>query len=148
MPHVAADSPAAQSAPLIRAAAYARMSTDHQIYSIDNQLAAIREYAERNQLTVVREYLDPGRSGLDLKGRPGLVRLLTDVQEGRADYEVILIYDVSRWGRFQDIDESAYYEYACRKANIGVVYCAEPFKNETGDALAAIIKNIKRVMAA
>jgi len=133
---------------VIRAAAYARMSTDHQVYSIKNQLAAIGEYAERNGLAVVREYLDPGRSGLHLDGRLGLVKLLTDVQEGRADFEVILIYDVSRWGRFQDIDESAYYEFACRKANIRVVYCAEPFDNESGGALASIIKSIKRIMAA
>lgn len=138
----------APAPPVIRAAAYARKSTDHQMYSIANQLAAIREYADRNGTAIVREYLDPGRSGLDLKGRPGLVALLTDVQEGRADFETILIYDVSRWGRFQDTDESAYYEFLCRRAKINVVYCAEPFDNERGGSLASIIKNIKRIMAA
>ena len=86
---------------VIRAAVYARMSTDYQVYSIDNQMAAIREYADRHGIAIVREYLDPGRSGLDLRGRPGLVRLLTDVQEARADFETILIYDVSRWGAFR-----------------------------------------------
>jgi DNA invertase Pin-like site-specific DNA recombinase len=37
--------------------------------------------------------------------------LLDDVQSGRADFNTVLVYDVSRWGRFQDADESAYYEY-------------------------------------
>jgi len=133
---------------LVRAAAYARMSTEHQMYSIENQMSAIREYAAVHGMTVVREYLDPGRSGLDLKGRPALVQLLTDVQEGRADYQTVLVYDVSRWGRFQDTDESAFYEFVCRKAYIQIVYCAEPFDNERGGSLASIIKNVKRIMAA
>ncbi len=60
---------------------------------------------------------------------------------------MILVYDVNRWGRFQDTDESAYYEFLCRRANLRVEYCAEPFNND-GGALAAIVKNIKRVMAA
>jgi hypothetical protein len=24
-----------------------------------------------------------------------------------------LVYDITRWGRFQDVDESAYYEFTC-----------------------------------
>jgi DNA invertase Pin-like site-specific DNA recombinase len=34
--------------------------------------------------------------------------MIDDVQSGNADYRAILVYDVSRWGRFQDADESAY----------------------------------------
>ena len=52
-----------------------------------------------------------------------------------------------RWGRFQDADESAYYEYRCRRASIAVHYCAEPFSND-GSAMAALIKTLKRTMAA
>jgi len=132
---------------MICAAAYARMSTEHQAYSIQNQLSAIQEYADQHAMTLVRTYADEGKSGLELKGRPALTQLLSDVQSGHADFQVILVYDVSRWGRFQDTDESAYYEFACRRAKLGVVYCAEPFDND-GSALAAILKNIKRVMAA
>jgi hypothetical protein len=47
-----------------------------------------------------------------------------------ADFSIVLVYDVSRWGRFQDADESAYYEYRCRRAQIAVHYCAEPFQND------------------
>lgn len=59
----------------------------------------------------------------------------------------MLVYDVSRWGRFQDADESSYYEHLCRRAGINVHYCAEPFKND-GTIYAAIVKSIKRAMAA
>mgnify|MGYP006150724675 CR=1 FL=1 len=50
--------------------------------------------------------------------RLALQRLIRDVQAGTADFTIILVYDVSRWGRFQDADESAYYEYICRRAGI------------------------------
>jgi DNA invertase Pin-like site-specific DNA recombinase len=130
----------------LRAAQYVRMSTDKQQYSTLNQMAAIAAYAARRNLTIVRTYADEGRSGLDLNGRSALQTLLRDVQNGQADYEFILVYDVSRWGRFQDADESAYYEFICKEAGIKVHYCAEEFEND-GSLGATILKNMKRVMA-
>jgi DNA invertase Pin-like site-specific DNA recombinase len=121
----------------MRAAQYVRMSTDHQRYSTENQAEAIRQYAERHAMTIVRTYADEGKSGLSLEGRDALKSLLADVAGGRADYEAILVYDVSCWGRFQDADESAAYEYQCRRAGIRVVYCAEQFEND-GSPVATI----------
>ena len=130
-----------------RAAQYVRMSTDYQQYSIENQAAAIAAYAQAHNCSIVRTYRDEGESGLRLKNRAGLIELIDDVQSNRADFGQILIYDVSRWGRFQDIDESAYYEFICKQAGIKVSYCAEQFDND-GSMVSSIVKNIKRVMAA
>ena len=88
-----------------RAAEYVRMSTEHQKYSTANQASAIRAYAEKRGLEIVRTYADEGKSGLNIEGRGALQRLLHDVGTTEADFEVILVYDVSRWGRFQDPDE-------------------------------------------
>jgi len=132
--------------PQVRAAEYVRMSTDHQRYSTENQGDAIRSYAEEHDLRIVRTYSDEGKSGLTVEGRDGLRRLISDVQAGPVDFEVLLVYDVSRWGRFQDADESAYYEYLCRRAGIRVVYCAEQFEND-GSPIATIVKSVKRAMA-
>ena len=132
--------------PTIRAAEYARMSTEHQQYSIENQGDAIQQYAERRGMTIVRRYADSGKSGLRIDGREALQRLIRDVQSGQADFTAILVYDVSRWGRFQDADESAYYEYICRRAGISVHYCAEQFDND-GSPVATIVKGVKRAMA-
>jgi len=129
------------------AALYVRASTEHQNYSTDHQESALREYAAQHDFEVVAVYRDEGRSGLTLDGRNGLLRLLEEVQSGQAAYATVLVYDVSRWGRFQDVDESAYYEYACRKAGITVSYCAEPFTND-GSPLATLLKSLKRAMAA
>jgi len=59
---------------------------------------------------------------------------------------VILVYDVSRWGRFQDVDESAYYEFICRRSGIAVHYCAEQFTND-GSPFATLVKGWRRAMA-
>lgn len=130
----------------VRAAQYVRMSTEHQKYSTENQADIIQAYAGQRGFEIVKTYADQGKSGLRIDGRDALKRLLADVQAGRADYKVILVYDVSRWGRFQDADESAYYEYLCREAGISVHYCAEQFEND-GSLTATIIKGMKRAMA-
>ncbi len=130
----------------LRAASYVRMSTEHQRYSIENQADAISKYAETHNMEIVREYSDAGKSGLSIDGRQGLKRLLLDVDLGDCDFNVILVYDVSRWGRFQDADESAHYEYICRKAGLQVHYCAEQFAND-GSPVATIVKGVKRAMA-
>lgn len=129
-----------------RAAQYVRMSTDMQRYSISNQIDTIARYAASRGLTIVKSYSDAGKSGLRFNGRDGLKSLIGDITSGHADYKVVLVYDVSRWGRFQDSDESAYYEFICKNAGVSVEYCAEPFEND-GSLPAAILKSIKRVMA-
>ncbi len=129
-----------------RAAEYVRMSTEHQRYSTENQAEAIRRYAAQRGIDVVRTYADEGKSGLRLDGRDALKRLIDDVQTGRAEFDTILVYDVSRWGRFQDADESAYYEYICKRAGLSVQYCAEQFEND-GSPVSTIVKGVKRAMA-
>jgi DNA invertase Pin-like site-specific DNA recombinase len=130
----------------IRAAQYVRMSTEHQQYSTGNQADAIRQYAEGRGIKIVRTYADEGRSGLRLDGRDAIKQLIADVEDGTADFTMILVYDVSRWGRFQDADESAYYEYICKRAGVSVQYCAEQFEND-GSPVSTIVKGVKRAMA-
>ena len=130
----------------MRAAQYLRMSTEHQQYSLDNQSAAIGAYAAAHNFQIVETYSDEARSGLRLRDRPGLRQLIEDVNRGRADFGAVLVFDVSRWGRFQDADESAHYEFLCKLAGIRVHYCAEQFLND-GSVAAALLKALKRTMA-
>ena len=134
------------STALVRAAQYVRMSTEHQKYSTENQADIIAEYAARRGFEIVKTYEDSGKSGLKLDGRISLQNLISDVRNRTVDFEVVLVYDVSRWGRFQDADESAYYEFICREGGIKVHYCAEQFEND-GSLSATIIKSMKRAMA-
>jgi DNA invertase Pin-like site-specific DNA recombinase len=122
------------------------MSTEHQQYSTENQRQVIRKYAEARGMRVIRTFVDSGKSGLRLEGRDALKELIQVIQVEKVDFEVILVYDVSRWGRFQDADESAYYEYLCRRSGINVHYCAEQFEND-GSPVSTIVKGVKRAMA-
>lgn len=132
--------------PPLPVAQYLRMSTDTQQLSLKSQADVIQQYAEAHGFKIVQSYKDPGRSGLRLKCREGLARLLHDVVSGDQLYRAVLVYDVSRWGRFQDTDEAAHYEFVCRNAGIPIHYCAESFVND-GSAPNAIMKTLKRVMA-
>jgi DNA invertase Pin-like site-specific DNA recombinase len=140
------DSADDKQAPLIRAAQYVRMSTEHQKYSTDNQSAVIEKYAAKRGFEIVRSYADEGKSGLNLAGRDGLKQLLSDIERRSADYAAVLVYDVSRWGRFQDPDEAAAIELMCKRSGIRVHYCAEQFEND-GSIGSSIIKTVKRAMA-
>jgi DNA invertase Pin-like site-specific DNA recombinase len=129
-----------------RAAQYLRMSTEYQEYSIANQSAAIALYAAAHDLGIVRSFVDAGKTGTTIRHRRGLQELIRTVESGAADFDHILVYDVSRWGRFLDSDESAYYEYLCKLAGISVRYCAEQFENDNSPT-SNLLKALKRTMA-
>lgn len=131
---------------LVPVAQYLRMSTEHQQYSLENQSTAIQKYANSHGFEVVRTYSDAAKSGVVLRRRSGLRQLIQDAVAGTAPYQAILVYDVSRWGRFQDTDESAHYEFLCKSAGVPVHYCAETFTND-GTLASLIMKALKRIMA-
>jgi DNA invertase Pin-like site-specific DNA recombinase len=130
----------------IPAAQYVRMSTEHQQYSLENQSVAIQKYADCHDFEIVRTYTDTARTGVILKHRAGLQQLLQDVVRGSCEFRAILVYDVSRWGRFQDTDEAAHYEFLCKSSGVPVHYCAEIFAND-GTLPSLIMKALKRTMA-
>ncbi|PHY14154.1 recombinase family protein [Caulobacter sp. B11] len=132
--------------PPIRAAQYLRMSTEQQPYSPDNQRLAIARYARERGYEVVETYIDAGKSGLSLRGRDGLKQLLADAVSGNAGFNAILVLDVSRWGRFQDVDQGSHYEFQCRSAGVPIYYVAEPFEQD-GSMASSLLKQLKRVMA-
>ena len=132
--------------PLIAAAQYLRMSSDQQVFSLESQAGVIAAFAEKQGYEIVETYSDAGRSGVTAAGRGGLLRLLRDVASS-PPYRAILVLDVSRWGRYQDPDEAAHYEFICREAGVRVVYCAEAFEDDE-TLSSGLVKNLKRMMAA
>jgi DNA invertase Pin-like site-specific DNA recombinase len=102
----------------------------------------IREYAKRHGMQIVKEYSDGGKSGVNIQDRDALAQMVRDVQSGQIIFSAILLHDVSRWGRIQDADESAYYEYLCRRAGVSVHYCAGQPKSEDISA-STIVKCVR-----
>lgn len=111
-------------------AQYLRMSTEHQQYSIENQEQFIKSYAEKHNMVINYTYNDAGKSGVTLTGRDGLKKLFIDVINHNISIQAVLVYDVSRFGRFQDPDEAAHYSFLLKEHNVRVIYCADPLSDE------------------
>lgn len=103
-------------------------------------------YAKEHGFEIVKTYSDGAKSGVRITNRPGLKQAIKDVVDGNVPFRAILVYDVSRWGRFQDSDESAHYEYLCKSMGVPVHYCAEMFANDNSIS-GLIVKAVKRTMA-
>jgi len=89
-----------------RAVAYYRHSAqDRQENSVEIQQDQVRKFAEEHGIEIVAEFADRGKSGPSIEGRDGFSTMLHDyVEGGEADFEFVLVLDVSRWGRFQETD--------------------------------------------
>jgi DNA invertase Pin-like site-specific DNA recombinase len=59
-------------------------------------------------------------------GRDEFQRLIAKVEAG-ADFEAVLVRDVSRWSRAENTDEAGFYEFICRRAGVEVIYVDESF---------------------
>ena len=132
--------------PPISAAAYVRTATENQD-SASNQMDAIRKYAKCRGMQIVKEYSDEGKSGVNIQDRESLAQMIRDVKSGQINFSAILLYDVSRWGRFQVADESAYYEYICRRAGVSVHYCDE-HSESGGIVVSMIVRRLKESIRA
>ena len=106
-----------------RAVAYYRHSAqDRQENSIPIQRDHVHEWAEKNGVEIIKEFKDAGKSGLNAEGRPAFTEMMDEWVKKRSDFQYVLCLDVSRWGRFQDIDLSAQYSAECKQNGKVVVY--------------------------
>ena len=79
-----------------RCVIYSRVSTNDQ--TVDNQINILREVAEKKGLEIVKEISDEGISGAKGRdARKGFDELIKGAV--RKDFDVILVWDVSRLGR-------------------------------------------------
>ena len=88
------------SGALMRAAVYARVSTDDKGQTVDNQLFAIRGYCQERGIEIVKEYTDYAREQ-DLKNRIQWRELLEKAQSPRPGFEAILVWKLDRAFRSQ-----------------------------------------------
>ena len=76
-----------------------------------------------------------------------MVGVLADVVGGAADFRTVLVYDVSRWGRYQNPDQAGHYEFLCADAGVPVEYCAESFVNDhsLGSVIQKALKEANKI---
>jgi len=133
-----------------KAIAYYRHSAeDKQENSVLIQREHAQKFAAQYQIEIIHEEADEGKSGL-LSNRPGFEKLFSEwiLKSDAPQFDYVLVYDVSRWGRFQDQDEAAYYEFRCKQQGKKVVYVSRGFPKEEQKLISHLQTSIERYMAA
>lgn len=132
-----------------RAVAYYRHSAqDRQENSVEIQQDQVHQFAQEHDIDIIREFADRGKSGLSTEGRDGFNEMLCDyVEGGKESFDLVLALDVSRWGRYQDTDLSAYFTGLCAKHGKQVVFTSIGF-GEKNDLLHGLHLSIERYRAA
>jgi len=134
--------------PQFRAVAYYRHSAqDRQENSVAIQQDQVRQWARENGVEIVHEFADRGKSGLTAEGRDGFNEMMEHWVKGRDDFDFVLCLDVSRWGRFQDIDLSATYSAECKRNGKQVIYTTLG-KPKPNDQLYQVYVQFERFRAA
>lgn len=109
---------------------YCRVSTERQageqVTSLGDQAAAIEQLAARLKRRVAKWYRDEGASGATVEKRPALRALLADCAASPRDRRapgLILVLNDSRFGRFPDPEEAAYWRVHLAKLGWHVRFC-------------------------
>ena len=132
----------------LRAVAYYRHSAEiGQENSVEIQQDNVRNFAAKHDIDIINEFADRGKSGLNAEGRPAFNEMMEWVRT-RADFCLILVLDVSRWGRFQDTDLSAHYESLCTQHGKQVIYTNIGFTRDEDRLINQLRKSIDRYQSA
>ena len=82
---------------VVKAVVYARYSSDMQREeSIEAQIRAVRDFAERNDILIIHEYIDRAKSATTTD-RPQFQQLLSDSAKG--GFDLVLVHKLDRFAR-------------------------------------------------
>jgi len=105
----------------VKAAAYARYSTDRQdVNSIDTQLSAINRYCQNSGHTIIATFVDMAMTGTNTE-RPEFQRMLACAKEKQ--FDCIVVYDITRASR--DVIDWLGFRKQMRSQNIEVFSTTE-----------------------
>lgn len=124
----------------IRCAAYMRYSSKKQgKTSIQTQRKEISAYAKRRGWTVVKEYIDRGFSGRN-EERPEFKNMLADaLGKKRADWDVLLVRDLSRFAR--NLETSTTRKRELRDKDYKVISVTQKFTEDNPGGLEEVIND-------
>jgi DNA invertase Pin-like site-specific DNA recombinase len=114
-----------------KAVAYYRHSAqDRQENSIPIQRDRVSKFAREHGIEIIREFADYGKSGLSTEGREDFKKIMEMIVDTSKEFEYVLVLDMSRWGRYQDIDLSAHYRALCKQYGRKVIYTDMGMRDE------------------
>lgn len=105
----------------MKAAIYARYSSENQdISSIDAQIRAIKDYAQRNGFEIVKIYTDEARSATT-DDRPQFLQLIKDSEDGW--FDIVIVHKLDRFSR--DRYDSAFYKRQLKRHGVKLISVLE-----------------------
>lgn len=125
------------------AAAYLRCSTDQQDTSIEQQEDAIVRYCCARGYRIIAKYADEGVSGTKLE-RPGLSRAVREAKDPETEWKILVCYDRTRWGRFDDPRAPVWLEYELALAGRGLEFVRKAYPE---GVVGVIMKTLDDYMA-
>ncbi len=117
-----------------RAVGYLRRSTDKQEQSLEDQKREIVQFAKREEFEMTGWFCDDAISGAFSENRSQFQELIQQAQLKERKFNYIIVYDVSRFSRGDNI-EVGYYLYLLRKAGVEVLYVKENLKGDDVDEI-------------
>ena len=110
-----------------RAAAYCRVSTVDQSESYETQRAVYRSMIDADPgLSFVGIYADKGKSGTNVKNRPGFQKMLADAEAGF--FDILYVKSISRFAR--NVGDCQRYVDDLRKKDITVIFERENIRTD------------------
>lgn len=108
----------------MKAIAYARFSSDNQREeSIDAQLRAIRDYADKNGVIIIKEYIDEARSATT-DDRPSFLQMFEEIAAGKVEVDFCYVHKLDRFARNRY--DSAIYKRQLSNHNMRLIAVAQP----------------------
>jgi len=126
-----------------KAVGYLRCSTKLQDQSTSDQRKAVQVFANSKDFEIIEWFIDEGISGTGIEKRDAFNNMVKIIESGNRDFDYILVYDISRWGRFPDADEAAYWEQHCKRFGVEVIFTNEDLLTENRLA-NSLLKSLKR----
>jgi len=125
---------------VIRAAVYARFSSDNQREeSIDAQLRAIHEYAEKNDIRIIAEYVDKAKSATT-DNRPEFLRMISEAKDEQ--FDIVLVHKLDRFARNRQ--DSIGYRMQLKRYGVTLISVLEYFDDSPE---SIILESVLEAMA-
>lgn len=124
-----------------RAVAYARFSSDNQREeSIDAQLRAMRDYAQKNGISIVGEYIDRARSATT-DDRPDFLKMVKESAGGT--FDIVLVHKLDRFARNRK--DSIGYRMELKRNGVSLISILEYLDDDSPESV--ILESVLEAMA-
>jgi len=108
--------------------------------SLDQQKEKVLQFAKENSINMI-EFFAEEACGENVEGRPQFRRMIERCKSDEP-FEYVFVYDMSRWGRFENPKEAVYWEVEVERAGRKVVFVSEGFKEEgIGTSITNFVKS-------